>query len=144
MSVDDRLAIQKTIARYSYTYDGLDADGYANVFTDDGVFEVFLPGQTSPAVRVESRRAIRDWAARRLQARRERFGSRHYQTGTIFDELTADSAVTRTLVLVTHQHTGEAAPRIAHTGVYHDRWRRTDEGWRIAHRAAHLDQQPPK
>lgn len=141
MSADDKLAIHETIARYSYTYDGLDADGYAGVFTNDGVFEVFLPGQTSPAVRIESRMAIREWAARRLQKRRGRFGSRHYQSGTVFDELTANSAQTRTMVLVTHQHAGEPTPRIAHTGVYLDEWRRTDEGWRIAHRAAHLDQQ---
>src|SRR5438093_1161583 len=32
-----------------------------------------------------------------------RFTSRHHQSGLLFDELTSDSALTRTMVLVTHQ-----------------------------------------
>ena len=71
-----------------------------------------------------------------------RFTSRHYQSGLLFDELTSDSALTRTMVLVTHQGVAEATPRPIISGVYHDQWRKTHTGWRLAHRAAHVDGDP--
>ena len=142
MSIEEKLAIHEMIARYSYTYDGKDAEGFAHLFVEDGVFEIFVPGETGPSVRLQSRREIREWAARRLQEREGRFTSRHYQSGVLFDELTAQVARTRTMVLVTHQGVTEAAPRPTASGVYHDQWRKTHEGWRLAHRAAHVDRDP--
>lgn len=106
---EDRLAILDVIARYAHAYDGLDADEFSRLFVEDGVFEVFVPGQTSPA-------------------------------GTLFDELAPDAAVTRTVLLVTHQHAGEPAPRSTLSGTYHDRWRKTEAGWRLARRTARVDQ----
>jgi uncharacterized protein (TIGR02246 family) len=142
MGIGDKLAIQEIIAQYSYAYDSKDAEAFAQLFVADGVFEIFGPGQANPTVRLRSRPAIREWAAQRLQARSGRFTSRHYQSGTLFDELTSDSARTRTMVLVTHQGGAEAAPRPTVSGVYHDQWRKTHAGWRLAHRAAHVDRDP--
>ena len=56
MSIEEKLAIHEMIARYSYTYDGRDADGFAQLFVEDGVFEVFVVGKASPSVRLQSRR----------------------------------------------------------------------------------------
>jgi uncharacterized protein (TIGR02246 family) len=142
MSNEDKLAIQEVIARYSYTYDSQDAEGFAQLFVEDGVFEVFVPDKTIAVVRLQSRTAIRAWAAQRLHARRGHFTSRHYQSGTLFDMLTADVARTRTMVLVTHQGRTDAAPRPTLSGVYHDHWRRTPTGWRLVHRAAYVDHDP--
>ena len=119
---------------------GEDAEGFARLFVEDGVFEIFVPGKTGASVRLESRTEIREWAAQRLQERSGRFTSRHYQSGILFDEVTSDSALTRTMLLVTHQGVAEAAPRPTVSGVYHDQWRKTHAGWRLAHRAAHVDQ----
>ena len=138
MSVEDRLAIQEVIARYAHAYDGGDAASFADAFTDDGVFEILAPDGGALA-QLRSRAAILEWAAGRLRERRGRFTSRHHQSGILFDELTPTSATTRTTVLVTHHHAGEVAPRITTTGVYCDRWRKTRVGWRMAHRAAHVD-----
>jgi hypothetical protein len=140
--VDDRLAIQEMIARYSHSYDTRDLDAFAAVFVADAVFEVFLPGDTRPSVRLRSREAIREWAAQRLRERAGRFASRHYQSGTLFDLLTSASARTRTMLLVIHQEAGAAVPSPTRSGVYHDQWRKTRTGWRLARRAAHLDQGP--
>jgi uncharacterized protein (TIGR02246 family) len=142
MSVEDKLAIQEVIAQYSYTYDSQDAEGFAQLFVEDGVFEVFVPDKTTAVVRLQSRTAIRAWAAQRLHARRGHFTSRHYQSGTLFDTLTADVARTRTMVLVTHQGSTDAAPRPTLSGVYHDYWRKTPIGWRLVHRAAYVDHDP--
>ena len=143
MSIEDKLAIQEIIAQYSYTYDSQDTEGFAQLFVEDGVFEVFVPDKTTAAVRLQSRTAIRAWAAQRLQARRGQFTSRHYQSGTLFDTLTADVARTRTMVLVTHQAITEAAPRLTASGVYHDQWRKTQEGWQFAHRILRRDSSAP-
>jgi hypothetical protein len=127
------------IAQYSYTYDAQDAEGFAALFTEDAVWERFASGATRPEIRLESRTAIRAWAAQRLRERRGRFTSRHYQSGILFDELTSELARTRTMVLVTHQNASEAAPRPTATGVYHDQWHKTSEGWRLVHRILRRD-----
>jgi len=40
------------------------------------------------------------------------------------------------------QDYGERTPRPIISGVYHDQWRKTHTGWRLAHRAAHVDGDP--
>jgi len=142
LSIENRLAIEEVIAQYSYTYDGQDAEGFARLFAEDGVFEVFVPVKDAAILRLQSRLAIHAWASKRLVARRGVFTSRHHQSGTLFEELASDSAKSRTMLLVTHQRLDEAQPRLALTGVYHDLWRKTAAGWRFARRAAYVDHHP--
>ena len=141
MNADDKLLIQDVIARYSYSYDGGDADAFAQLFVEDAIFEVIVPTQSRPAVRLLSRAAIRKWAAQRHELTAGT-RARHYQFGLLFDELTANTARTRTMLLLTRQGVPDSAPVLQLTGVYHDTWRKTGEGWRLAHRAAHLDRDP--
>jgi len=110
MSVEDRLAIQEAIARYSHTYDSKDADAFAQLFVEDGILEVIVPGESSPTVRLSSR--------------------------------AAKTASARTMLLLTRQGAPDAAPLLHLTGIYHDRWRKTREGWRLVHRAARVDRDP--
>ncbi len=142
MSIEDKLSIHEMIAQYSYTYDSQDVDGFAHLFVENGVFEIFVPGKARPSVRLQSRSEIREWATQRLQDRSGRFTSRHYQSGILFDKLTSDSAVTRTMVLITHQCVAEAGPLPTVSGIYRDQWRKMPEGWRLVHRAAHIDRDP--
>lgn len=143
MSLEDKLAIQEAIAQYSYTYDAQDAEGFAVLFTEDALWELFAAGATHPAIQLKSRAAIHAWAVQRLHERRGRFISRHYQSSTLFETLTAQSAWTRTMVLVTHQDVSEAAPRLTASGVYHDQWRKTPDGWRLVHRRLYHDTREP-
>ena len=140
--IEEKLAIQEMIAQYAFTYDSNDADGFAQIFAEDGVFEVFTPGKTNPDVRLQSRPEIYEWAAQRLQERRGRFTSRHYQSGVCFDALTTEEAHLRVMVLVTRQQITDSAPYVHMTGMYHDVWRKTSDGWRLAHRAAYADRDP--
>jgi ketosteroid isomerase-like protein len=142
LSVEDRQAIQEVIAQYSYTYDSQDAEGFARLFAEDGVFEVFVQVKDAAVLRLQSQAAIHAWAGKRLGARRGVFTSRHHQSGTLFEELTSASAKSRTMVLVTHQRLDEALPRLELTGVYRDLWIKTAQGWRFAHRAAYVDRDP--
>jgi uncharacterized protein (TIGR02246 family) len=101
--IEEKLAIHEMIAQYAYAYDSRDADGFAQVFAEDGVFEIFVPGEAGPAVRLQSRNEICAWAARRLRKRRGQFTSRHFQSGVCFDALMAQEARLCVMVLVTRQ-----------------------------------------
>lgn len=139
MNIEDRLAILETIANYAYRYDAQDAAGFSELFTQDGLWEAYPANAPEPELRLSMPGEIRVWAAARLAKRAGKFTSRHHQTSTVFDSLTADTAKTRTMVLVTHQGVDEAAPTPTLSGVYHDEWRKTPQGWRFRHRALRHD-----
>lgn len=141
MSVEDKLAIQEMIAKYSYAYDSKDADAFAQLFVEDGIFEVIVPGESTPTVRLSSRTAIREWAGQRYQSSAAS-QARHYQLGVLFDELTRETATARTMLFLTRQGAPDAVPLLHLTSVYHDKWRKTREGWRLVHRAARVDRNP--
>jgi uncharacterized protein (TIGR02246 family) len=133
MSLEDKLAIQEVIARFSYAWDAKAAEDFAQLFSEDAVLEIFTSGDTSPQLHLVSRTAIRQWA---VQNHAERLGgiqTRHHQSGLLFDELTSETARTRTMVLVTHQEATEAVPRLHRSGMYQMQWRKLPEGWCIAH-----------
>ena len=133
MNTEDMLAIQQEVARYSYTFDSGDAEGWANVFTEDGLWEYYTAGATTPATRLAGHAELRDFCAMRRSERREGVTSYHHQSGVIFDELTADTARVRTMLVLTIQVAGEPA-RVFLTGVYEDQWVKTPQGWRIKYR----------
>ncbi len=128
MSLEDKIAILEVIARYSYTCDGRDADGFAHLFTEDGIFEVMYSGGHHPELRLESRDAIYTWASQRHNNVVKDIHDRHFQSGTLFDTLSREHAQTRTMVLITHQGADDLAPRPVLSGVYHDRWVKTRTG----------------
>lgn len=139
MSIEDRIAISDNIYAYSYAWDGQDIHAFVKVFTEDCVLEFFPSGAERPELRLESPAAILEWGSARLARRKGKYTSRHFQTNIVFDHLDAQSARTRTMILVTHQGVGDAAPRPILSGVYHDEHRRTPAGWRIRHRAVRHD-----
>ena len=139
MTAEDRLAILEQIGRYSYAADDQDAAGMAGLFTEDGVFERHEIGSDGPVYAVEGREALRAWATDAFEALPEGVLTRHHQRATVFDELTADAARTRTMMLLTSIGPGDQHPRTVSSGVCRDEWRRTAEGWRIARRISDTD-----
>jgi hypothetical protein len=143
VSLRDQMDILEVITRYSYTYDGRDADGFAHLFTEDGIFEVMHAGGRHPELKLESRDAIYAWVVQRHEQVLKDVHDRHFQSGTLFDVLTHEHAQTRTMVLITHQSADDVAPRPVLSGVYHDRWQKTHIGWQIAQRTLHHDHHQP-
>ena len=139
MSLEDKLAIYEVIAQYSHTLDANDMEGFVKLFTEAAVTEIFAPGATKPDLRLESRAAIRAWIVARRQGSPTGIQLRHYQSGILFEALTAETARTRTMLLTTRQEPTDAAPQVTRSGVYHDQWRKTPEGWRFAQRTLRLD-----
>jgi len=132
LTPDDRGAIADLLAAYSFGYDMMEWDLYSSIWTEDAVV-VGTGGETLAAVMVGLARAWReDLAGKGIQ-------TRHSQTNTLFEEMTSEFASARTLMFVAHQHAGEAAPRLVHSGVYHDQFRKTAGGWKIARREVVID-----
>lgn len=133
MNVDDMAAIQQQIARYSYVYDAGDADGWAQLFTEDGIWEYMTADAPEPATRLEGHRSLREFCTKRFASRSDGWTYAHHQSGILFDELSPDSARTRSMVTITLQKPGEP-PRLFLTGIYRDKWTKTPGGWRFEHR----------
>lgn len=144
MSFEDRIAIQDVISAYSYYWDGQDPESFVNkVFTEDGLWQVQGMSASEPEVNLSSHQAILDFAVARLARRKGKFWSRHFQTNTVFDALSTTSARTRTMVLVSHQGVTDETPVPVLSGVYHDLWVKTPDGWRLKHRLLRHDGHTP-
>jgi hypothetical protein len=143
LSLEERFAILEVISKYSYTYDSLDPDGFADLFLEDARWEYYHAGKEEPEICLSSREEIRNWARPRLEGRVGKFNSRHHQTNTVFESGSEDTARTRTMVLVTHHEVGDPHPLATLSGVYHDIWKKTAEGWKFAQRILYTDRSDP-
>jgi hypothetical protein len=129
LTADDRFAIGELVDRYSLYIDGGSAARVQELFTEDGTWE-------SSETSMVGREAIGRGFGRRQEQERT---SRHVCTGTVL-EADGDDVVgwtTFTLYRFDGPLDGPApleGPVMI--GTYHDRFRRTPDGWRLAHRRA--------
>jgi len=135
----DRLAIADVLTQYSYRWDGKDAAGFADLFTEDAVIEQHINGALTAGSRVIGRNAIYEYALESHRGRLADRQTRHHFSGLVFLELSAESAVTENMALITHQTASDSAPVNRSSGIYHNTWRKTATGWRISKRILMLD-----
>lgn len=130
--IEDRLEILNLIASYSHAADGLEAEAYADCFTDDGVFHgrVGMPDES----KIEGREALLRFH-RGAVARRGDVQNRHIQTNTMVVEQSAAAALVRTYLLVMVAR-GDKPPEPGLTSIYEDELVKTAKGWRIRVRRA--------
>ena len=138
MNTEDRLDILQKIAEYSYTFDGKDAEGWANLFTGDGVWDMTNADKNTPDTHLAGRDAIYEWARNNHRSRPDGIRSYHHQSGTSFDKLTSCTAQTRTMMIITVHDMSDAnrtkGVQVLLTGIYHDDWVKLSDGWRIKKR----------
>ena len=117
---------ERLISDYAYFRDREEPEPYAAVFARDGVFEF-------RGTRFEGRQAI----AARLAEGAGKVITRHVMSNVRIDPIGPDEAAGTSLVTLYQADLGEL-PRSVEgfvgIGEYHDRFVRTDEGWKIAHR----------
>jgi uncharacterized protein (TIGR02246 family) len=132
LSTEDRLDIIDIIARYAECVDSGDADGYAALFTADGVVE-------HSAGSVSGREEIRAWVADLAAQDRVGKNSRlKHVMGLPVVEGDGDRATARTYVTIPrHMDTGEIVIRLS--GVYRDECVKQDGTWLFAKRVIDLD-----
>ena len=133
----DRIAIAEQVARYSYAADGKDLKAFTALFTADAVWKIMPPGAAEPSVILKSRDEIRKFSED-LYKRNAHIRTGHHQSGLLFTDLTATTARTQNMILVTHQGPDDKTPQIAASGVYYDTWSKTDAGWLIKSRTLRM------
>lgn len=121
----DRQSIADQLARYGWTFDSRDADAWAALFTDDGVFESRLDGRDAPLFRLQGTEELREFVGTAPHVI-------HHISGLVFDELHPDAARTRAVVLATWNSPTDRSPAIFSHGTYAHRWSRIDGVWRLA------------
>jgi SnoaL-like protein len=124
--ITDRQLIIDQLARYAYTFDSHDADGWAAVFTDDGVFEVTQYGSDARMFQIQGSEQLRAFASSAPHLL-------HHITNVVFDELLPDSARTRAMVLGTWASPADGNPAIYTHGTYEQQWSKVQGQWRLAH-----------
>jgi hypothetical protein len=129
LSVEDRLDIQDTLARYSIAFDNNDWDAFSQVFTYDFVLDVTssADGQVN--------------TSKGLKTAIERIASLPEYKAGLSDHHTVDMVIWRDKngVVRSWSHYIVARPDgSTKRGEYLDEWTRTTEGWRINHRIAAL------
>lgn len=126
--VEDKLAIQELLARYNFAINFGDVEGWANCFTEDGIFEC-------PFGIFKGYAALRKYVSDRT-AERQGLPLRHMNTNIIID-VQGDHASARCYLLLM-----QAAPeglKLLTTGVYQDELRKIKGSWRFSHRNVKLD-----
>ncbi len=118
----DRLAILDLAARYNHAMDSRDAEGWADCFTPDGVFD------GGPRLQASGRDGLVAFMER-LIARD--IPALHWTNNPVI-EGSGDHA-TLTLYLLVIDLRGER-PEPSHFGVYHDDLVPTADGWRFQRR----------
>lgn len=129
LSVDDRIALEEQSCRYGLAFDAGDADGFVEVFCEDGVFEAILVGESEPLTVLRGAAELRAFAERGAPGGG---AAVHVASSLVVDEVGADTVRTRSSVVVTKQL--RSGPAVVTHGRYEDLWRREPDGWRIAHR----------
>lgn len=127
MTPDERRAIEwecaRLIAHYANLNDAGRWEDLATLFTEDGV----MVRPSAPDSPINGRQAILD----ALRARPPRV-TRHFCSNIVIDVTTADLARGESAMLL---FTEQGPPLV---GSFHDRFVRTDQGWRFAERTGRL------
>jgi len=114
---DDLEEIRHLLARYCFAIDARDAETWAGLFTDDGVFHYALGDPLT------GREELRSFVSMVPD-------DRHHLTMNEIIEIDGDTATVKAYALVTK----ETPPVISAVGDYDDTLTRTAEGWRFARR----------
>ena len=123
-------ACQRLVTEYCHLVDHGEAEQIADLFSEDGVWK-------SPEVTMNGQAEVkRGFAARQANVKRM---SRHVCNNFLLNIIDEDHAE-GTVYLVLFRHDGEPGRRTSPlegpqmVGEYRDRFVRTSEGWRFAHR----------
>jgi uncharacterized protein (TIGR02246 family) len=120
----DVLAVRELTARYGYAIDHGDAEGFADVFTEDGAFVVRGAGE--PVVHA-GREALTKMATRPPQQQV------HASTDAIV-EIDGDTATQACIGLYFPKPANPGEPSVPRVTRYDDELVRTPEGWKFRRR----------
>lgn len=126
MNIDELLAreeIRQRMSEYAFHNDNLDAENFAAVFAEDGIFE-------GPITSIRGRKEIEHWKKTNkvLQVNGARPEYVRHHIGTQHIVVTGETAKATTYWIVLTD------VGLDHSGYYEDDFVRENGSWRIAHR----------
>jgi hypothetical protein len=140
LTLEDREEIREVIARYDFTMDLGDPDGWAELFVEDGVFMHTGAGkQSEMAGRYQGRQELRDFCQSVFD--RAKGQLRHWNNGVQLLEGDGETARMRSFIIGFSVGV-YPVPQIFETGIYYDEFRKVDGQWRIVQREFRCDPQP--
>lgn len=129
-SAEDILALRRLADDYGSTVDTRDGDGFAGVFTRDGVLAIYEPNEDEPSLTYTGHDELRT-----VTELVKRFTTTFHLMANHQVDVDGDSATG--MVYGLSLHLTETEGRGFNTFMvmkYRDRYQRTDDGWRIARR----------
>lgn len=133
-----RAEITDIVQRYATFMDEGEPEKFEALFAEDAVFDI-QPNPGIAGIPAKGRKVI----AESLFARRTQLAPtlqrRHVMSNTIFDELTATAARTRSYVTVFSAPKDGGAATLNGLGVYHDRFEKRDGSWLLVQRTFKID-----
>lgn len=138
MRLEDRAQIAEQVAKYAQVWDRKDVEAFSKLFTEDAVIEWHFANASEQPPALKGRENILQYGHKAQAERLAGRQSRHHFSNLIFEDITATSALTEHMFMVTHV-TPNDPPVVRSTGVYRIEWRKTDEGWLMSHRKLFID-----
>ncbi len=124
-----RVLIRELMDQYIMSIDSHDPDQFVSNFADDGKY-------VSPFGEAEGKEAIKatikQWHDSGITS-----GKRHFVGTTVIDELTSNTAKTRSTYWIAE---AKESPGIVATGEYEDELIKTESGWKIKVRIQKIDE----
>ncbi len=132
----DRLAIRDLVDGYARAVDQPDGQAAAALFTPDGVLRIFERGTPAPVREREGREQI----ASAMEGLR-RYDTTLHVVANHYADIDGDTATGETYCLAHHVRDveGQGDMDFVMAIRYLDRFRRTDEGWRIERRELQVE-----
>ena len=138
IEINDRLAIDDLLSKYSHTWDSKDPEGWADLFIDKGIWENSFAGNVGRTLKSNKERFE---FAKELQEsfRQKGVTTRHHQTNTLLTVKEDGELHGETVFSVIWQYIDDPLPKLMHSGVYRDHYVKTDKGWRFKVREVRFD-----
>ena len=133
LSPEDHIAINRLIADYCHKFDCADFEGFLALFTDDAIWTrmnsppASMGGSGLPQETVRGKDAIRHIIVTAQAGFRQLM--RHQQTNIAIDPDGPNQAKSLSYGMITDWRSG--AGRLAMFATYHNRFRKTEAGWRF-------------
>jgi 3-phenylpropionate/cinnamic acid dioxygenase small subunit len=138
---EEQQAILDLIYKYSYSYDSKNLKEFLSLFTSDCVWEVYMDRGVTLVCQATNRKELAIYIAKRLEDLKEKgVQSRHYQTNTILNPISAKEVEAVTMLNLLWQYPENQSPTSYLTGVYKDVIVNIQGEWKFAKRTALIDQ----
>ncbi len=130
--IDEREVLE-LIYQYGYNFDSKNPDGVVQLFTEDCVFEVLEPDGKA-AMRHNGRDPLRAFFDKRMKTVLADRETRHHKLNTVYEEVTPNKIITKTMVLTVHIIKGGKGPHVAHSRNIEHEFSKDSGEWLIKRR----------